>query len=92
MPFGQRSRLTTQQPKTGDKTLCSYSALNAGGSLQSVIRNLDEDKLLVNDRMDNFMHFSETFNGIELHYWLNKQVRIIKKPFLADCPFILSPN
>lgn len=78
LPLGQQPQLMKQLPKTGDKALRSFPALSAGRSLQSVIHNLGEEKLLVNNRIDKLMHFSETFNGIELHYWLNKQGKIVK--------------
>ena len=78
LPLGQQPQLMTQLPKPGDKAIRTYPALMVGASAQSVIRNLGEEKLLVNNRIDNLMHFNETFNGIELHYWLNQQGKIVK--------------
>ena len=78
LPFGRQPHLMTQLPKPGDKAIRNYPALTAGASTQSTIRNLGEEKLLVNNRIDNLMHYHETFNGIDLHYWLNKQGKIVK--------------
>lgn len=88
----RRGYLLTQGLKSGDKVRLPYfDPLSLTGK-DTVIEYLGYDKQLINGRISRLHHFSETFSGVRISFWLDDEGKVIKEESPAGFVFLAEPE
>jgi hypothetical protein len=88
----RRGYLLTQNLKKGDKLRLPYfDPLSLTGK-DTVVEYLGYDKELINGRIYLLHHFSETFSGVKINFWLDDEGKVIKEESPAGFVFLAEPE
>lgn len=88
----RRGYLLTQNLKSGDKVRLPYfDPLSLTGK-DTVVEYLGYDKELINGRIYRLHHFSESFAGLKISFWLDDEGKVIKEESPAGFVFLAEPE
>ncbi len=79
LPLNQRGYLLTNMPEKGDKLKVPFFDPFSLTSRESVITYNGREKQLINNRVHNLHHFTESYSGMRINFWLDDQGKIIKE-------------
>jgi len=92
LPLNQRGYLLAKLTSPGDKLKVPFFDPLTLTARQSVITYRGREKLLLSSRVHNLHHFTESYSGLQIHFWLNDQGRIIKEKLPAGFVFQAEPK
>ena len=92
LPLNQRGYLLTQLAEPGDKLKIPFFDPLSLTARQSIITYHGREKLLLGDRVNNLHHFTESYSGMKMSFWLNDQGKIIKEKSPAGFVFLAEPK
>lgn len=88
----QRGYLLKQNLKKGDKIKVPYFDPVSLSGKDTIMEYKGRQKILIQGRIHNLHHFTETFSGIRINSWLNDQGKVIKEESPAGFVFIAEPK
>ncbi|MCI5222315.1 MAG: transglutaminase domain-containing protein, partial [Candidatus Electrothrix sp. AR4] len=92
LPLNQRGYLLSKMHEAGDKLKIPFFDPFSLSSRESVITYKGKKKQLLNNRIHNLHHFSETYSGMQINFWLDDQGKIIKEKSPAGFIFQAEPK
>jgi hypothetical protein len=92
LPLNQRSYLLTKMTEEGDKLKIPFFDPFSLTSRESVITYKGKEKQLLNNRVHNLHHFTESYSGMRINFWLDDQGKIIKEKSPAGFILLAEPK
>ena len=92
LAVNDRSYLLDQLRKPGQKIkIPSFDPFSLSGR-ESIVMYYGQEKLLIRKRVKHLHHFSETFAGMRINFWLDDNGRVIKEESPAGFQLIAEPE
>jgi transglutaminase-like putative cysteine protease len=92
LAVNDRSYLLDQLNKPGQKMkIPSFDPLSLTGR-ESIIKYNGQKKLLIRRRIKKLHHFTETFSGMRVNFWLDDKGRVVKEESPAGFQLIAEPE
>ena len=92
LPLNQRGYLLDRLTSPGAKLKVPFFDPLTLTARESVIIYRGREKLLLSSRVHNLHHFTESYSGMQIHFWLNNQGKIIKEKSPAGFVFQAEPK
>lgn len=92
LPLNQRSYLLGRLTSPGDKLKVPFFDPLTLTARESVITYRGKEKLLLSNRVHNLHHFTDSYSGMQIHFWLNDHGKIIKEKSPAGFVFQAEPK
>ena len=88
----QRVYLLEHDLEKGEKIKVPYFDPISLSGKDTIVEYRGFKKILINGRINRLHHFVETFSGLRINFWLDKQGKVIKEESPAGFVFIAEPE
>jgi hypothetical protein len=92
LPLNQRSYLLSKLHEKGDKLKVPFFDPFSLTARTSVITYKGEEKKLLNERIYHLHHFTESYSGMQVNFWLDGQGKVIRERSPAGFVFQAEPK
>ncbi|MCI5164829.1 MAG: transglutaminase domain-containing protein [Candidatus Electrothrix sp. GM3_4] len=92
LPLNQRSYLLSKLHEKGDKLKVPFFDPFSLTARTSVITYKGEEKKLLNQRIYHLHHFTESYSGMQVNFWLDGQGKVIRERSPAGFVFQAEPK
>jgi len=92
LPLNQRGYLLGRLTSPGDKLKVPFFDPLSLAARESVITYRGKEKILLSGRVHNLHHFTESYSGMQMNFWLDDRGKIIKEKSPAGFVFQAEPK
>ncbi|CAK8725568.1 Transglutaminase-like superfamily protein [Candidatus Electrothrix aarhusensis] len=92
LPLNQRSYLLSKLHEKGDKLKVPFFDPFSLTARTSVITYNGEEKKLLNERIYHLRHFTESYSGMQVNFWLDNEGKVIRERSPAGFVFQAEPK
>ncbi|MCI5125811.1 MAG: transglutaminase domain-containing protein [Candidatus Electrothrix sp. AR5] len=92
LPLNQRGYLLSKLPKQSDKLKVPFFDPFSLAARTSVITYKGQEKKLLNNRIYHLHHFTESYSGMQINFWLDDQGKVIRERSPAGFVFQAEPK
>ncbi|CAK8719621.1 Transglutaminase-like domain-containing protein [Candidatus Electrothrix laxa] len=92
LPLNQRGYLLSKLQEQGDKLKVPFFDPFSLAARTSVITYNGEEKKLLNERIYHLHHFTESYSGMQVNFWLDAQGKVIRERSPAGFVFQAEPK
>ena len=79
LPLNQRGYLLSKLHKQGDKLKVPFFDPFSLAARTSVVTYKGQEKKLLNNRIYHLHHFTESYSGMQINFWLDDQGKVIRE-------------